>query len=163
MLKPFVAPRLREDVELKEAPLHILQCEDKDIARAYIANLAMFDARYAKKSFVEIYNEIFACTQHNQYALLALKYDAPDGKQHDTPVAYILWANFNEMSLAMYSKGIRMLSPGEFKSGDDQWLVQMCCPFFNAQDDIIKLLKREMPGLVTNDKIKALDLFEKIL
>lgn len=145
----------------EKAPLKIMQCENKDIAISYICKLAMFDSRYASMPFSVILNEIYACVNHNQYSVIAMTYDAPDGKQHDTPVGYVLWGKFNHMTLAVYAKNIRVISPGEYKSGDDEWCVQFCSPF-GYQQELLEFAQKTMPNLMNNEKLKSLDLFEKI-
>lgn len=152
----------KPQIKQTDSPLKVIQCENEDIAMSYISKLAMFDGRYAQKSFIEIFNEIFACVTKKQYAVIALPYNAPDGQIHETPVAYVLWGEFNEMTLAMYSKNIRMLSPGEFKSGDDKWITQLCTPF-GYQEELLELLTKELPDLFSKEKLKSLELFEKVV
>ena len=82
----------------------LAQCDNQFTAMGYCMQLAMFDGKLSSMRFSSIANEIFACINHNQYAIVSMPYEGPDGKDHDTPVGYILWGLMSAMSAAIYAK-----------------------------------------------------------
>jgi hemolysin-activating ACP:hemolysin acyltransferase len=134
---------------------------DKNIAIVEICKLAQFDSRYAKIAFTEVFNEITSCVNAEQYAVIAMPFRDNDNNYKEVPVGYVLWGSFNDITLAIYAKGIRAISPIEYKSGADKWVVQFSSPF-GFQDEVFNQVKDKFPDLFREDKLLAIDLLEQI-
>ena len=50
-------------------------------------------------------------------------------RRRNVPVAYACWAYLNEAAETRLRNGVRRLAPGEWKSGDNLWLVDLVAPF----------------------------------
>jgi hemolysin-activating ACP:hemolysin acyltransferase len=123
--------------------------------------MAQYDSRYAKLPFYEFFNEIIACVSFKNYAIVAMPFETSDNQVKETPVGYVLWGEFNQLTLALYAKGIRQLAVPEFKSGEDRWVLQLCTPF-GFQTELLDFIKLSLPQLFKNDKMMVLDLLEKV-
>jgi hemolysin-activating ACP:hemolysin acyltransferase len=152
----------RFDSSNEVRPKFILkQNQDKDTAISQICKLAQYDGRYAKVPFYELFNEIMGCTVYNNYAIIVMPFNDSNGLLKETPVGYILWAKFNQITLALYAKGIRQLAVPEFNQGDDIWALQFCTPF-GFQEELLQFVKSNLPQLWKDDKMLSLDLLERV-
>ena len=50
-------------------------------------------------------------------------------RRNKLPVAYASWARLGEEAAARLRNGARRLKPGDWKSGDELWLVDLVAPF----------------------------------
>lgn len=129
-------------------------------AAGIIALLAQFDLRTANRSFLSVFNEIHACVMHKQYAIVQMPSTTAAGNK-STPVGYILWGLMNFTSSAIYGKQLRQLSPGEYNSGDQLWIVQFASPF-GMKQEIYDCCMSNIPLLRDTKQKLALDLFENV-
>lgn len=84
------------------------------------------------------------------------------------PVGVFFWAYVNEEVDKRLSEGIVRLSPEDWKSGDQLWLVDVIAPFGNVQqmiDDLIKNVfpKKTFKYLQRNDKGELIVETSKVL
>ena len=85
---------------------------------------------------------------HNQFRIFK------NGKQ---PVGLALWAYLSEAAeermLAQNKKGTQFqLKPEEWKSGDRLWLVELVCPFANAENKLTEHLLNDLTQHVFKDQ-----------
>ena len=59
------------------------------------------------------------------------------------PMAYASWAFLDERAEARLRDSIKKLAPGDWKSGDSLWLIDLLAPF-GGNDDMVKELRRDL-------------------
>jgi hemolysin-activating ACP:hemolysin acyltransferase len=150
-----------ESTIIQDDKFVVKNTKDNNLAINEICKLAQFDGRYAKVPFTDVFSEIQSCVMHNQYCIVAMPFRNSKEEYLETPVAYVLWGSFSPLTLALYGKSIRNLSPIEYKSGVDKWVVQFATPF-GMQDEIFHYIKLKLPELFRDDKLLAIDILEKI-
>jgi hemolysin-activating ACP:hemolysin acyltransferase len=146
---------------IQEDKFVIKNTKDMNLAVNEVCKLAQFDSRYSRIPFTDVYSEILACVTANQFAIIAMPFRNDKNEYLETPVGYVLWGAFSPLTLAVYAKAIRNLSPIEYRSGPDRWVVQFGTPF-GMQDEILNYVKLKLPELFRDDKLLAIDILEKI-
>lgn len=160
---------MANSIGINTSSLQLMNAADPHTAMGLCAFLASCDQRYGKMPLSRAMNEIYAAVSHKQYAIVATMMEAAPlpgtGSQQLkspprlVPVGYVLWANLNYVSAALYAKGLRELSPSEFKSGSMRWLIQICTPY-GDQEAIWNFFKKQLDLEPTNDPIYTLDFLE---
>lgn len=135
----------------------------EQVSEAYTSasKLAMLDSRYCNIPFALMHEEMLTCIQLNQYAIISMPFNDKQNNKQQTPVACLMWGMFNPVTLNIYAKGIRQLSPAEFKSGDDPWIVHLTAPF-GDHERLRDFIKSSIPLLSNHQQLLTLDLFEKL-
>lgn len=147
--------------------LQLMQAGSQHEAIGLIAFLAHCDERYAKRPFAEVLNQIYGCVAHKQYAVVGTMMEpAPlpgagglTTPPRMVPVGYVIWANLNYISASLYAKGIRQLSPSEFKSGSQRWIMQVGAPY-GDQETIWKFFKERLDLAKSDEPLYTLDWLE---
>lgn len=73
-------------------------------------------------------------------------------RQGNLPVAFATWAYLSEDAEKRLMEGVRRLSPMDWKSGDNLWLMDMIAPFGGSEEAMKELREKILPG----KKIKTL-------
>ena len=73
-------------------------------------------------------------------------------RKDNTPVALATWAYLDEESEARITDNVRRLRPGDWKSGDRLWLIDLIAPF-GGNDQVLKELREQV---FKDKKIKTL-------
>lgn len=66
-------------------------------------------------------------------------------KRENVPVAYVSWALVNEEVEQRLVSGVRKLAPGDWKSGDRPWLIDLVTPFGGAENFLADLKAKVFP------------------
>ena len=66
-------------------------------------------------------------------------------RRDNVPVAYVSWALVNEEVEQRLVSGVRKLAPGDWKSGDRPWLVDLVTPFGGAENFLADLKAKVFP------------------
>ncbi len=159
---------------LPEKDLQLMQAGSANEAVGLLSFLAHCDERYAKRPFSRVFNEIYACVTHKQYAVVGMQMEAFEiagaklpgqaalmQPARLVPVGYVLWANMNYISSSIYAKGIRELAPSEFKSGTTRWIVQIVAPY-GDQIAIWDFFKKNLDIAKEDTPLYTLDWIESI-
>ena len=64
-------------------------------------------------------------------------------RRRRVPVAYVSWAFLNDEAAVRLRGGARRLRPGDWKSGEDLWLIDVVAPFGGAEA-LVKELKEKV-------------------
>lgn len=54
----------------------------------------------------------------------------------EAPVAYVSWARLSQVAAARYQQAPHHLGSGDWKSGDQFWLIDLCTPFGGGSEII---------------------------
>lgn len=73
-------------------------------------------------------------------------------RQGNLPVAFATWAYLSEEAEERLKQGVRRLSPMDWKSGENLWLMDMIAPFGGSEEAMKELREKILPG----KKIKTL-------
>jgi len=57
----------------------------------------------------------------------------------EAPIAYVSWARLSEAAAARYQQAPHHLASGDWKSGDQNWLIDLSTPFGGGSDIINEL------------------------
>ena len=59
--------------------------------------------------------------------------------REEAPVAYVSWARLSDAAATRYRQAPHHVNHGDWKSGDQNWLIDLCTPFGGANDIITEL------------------------
>ena len=62
------------------------------------------------------------------------------------PLAFVSWARLSEQAAARYRQPPYHLSPADWRSGDQIWLIDILAPFGNAAEVLEDIRKNVFPG-----------------
>lgn len=137
--------------------IQINKFQSPDYAIGAMCRIAMFDAVQARRQFSSVMNEVFAASMHGQYAVASMVVDDGSAEPKLSPAGYIIWASMNKFNSTVYGNGTRELSPSDYYSGEDKWLIQFVTPFgfrtelwdyFKQQ---VTALSKSLPLLMLHD------------
>ena len=64
----------------------------------------------------------------------------------DAPIAYVSWARLSDVAAARYQQAPHHLASGDWQSGSQNWLIDLCTPFGGASDIITELRQTIFKG-----------------
>ena len=64
----------------------------------------------------------------------------------EAPVAYVSWARLSEVAAERYQQAPHHLANGDWQSGDQNWLIDLCTPFGGASYIITELRSTVFKG-----------------
>lgn len=64
----------------------------------------------------------------------------------DAPVAYVSWARLSDTVATRYQQAPHHLASGDWKSGEQNWLIDLCTPFGGGSDIISELRSTVFKG-----------------
>ena len=66
--------------------------------------------------------------------------------REEAPLAYVSWARLSEDAATRYRSAPHQLTPADWKSGEQIWLVDVFTPFGGAQELLEDIRKNVFPG-----------------
>lgn len=66
--------------------------------------------------------------------------------REESPLAFITWARLSEAAVARYRQAPHRLTPADWKSGEQVWIVDVVAPFGGAREVIDDLKAKMFPG-----------------
>jgi cytolysin-activating lysine-acyltransferase len=64
----------------------------------------------------------------------------------EAPVAYVSWARLSDAAAARYQQAPHHLTSGDWQSGSQNWLIDLCTPFGGGSDIITELRQTVFKG-----------------
>ena len=64
----------------------------------------------------------------------------------EAPIAYVSWARLSEAAAARYQLPPHHLANNDWKSGDQNWIIDLCTPFGGGSDIINELRRTVFKG-----------------
>lgn len=64
----------------------------------------------------------------------------------EAPIAYVSWARLSESAAARYQLPPHHLASGDWNSGDQNWIIDLCTPFGGGSDIINELRRTVFKG-----------------
>lgn len=74
--------------------------------------------------------------------------------RESAPIAYVSWARLSDEVATRYQTPPHQLTPADWQSGDQIWLIDLCAPFGGAQ----KVMKELRESVFTGQKVHQLTL-----
>ncbi len=81
----------------------------------------------------------------------------------EAPIAYVSWARLSDAASARYKRAPHHLASGDWQSGDQNWIVDLCAPFGGGSDIINELRSTVFKGqplhqfsLAANGQVNAI-------
>ncbi|MBN8285115.1 toxin-activating lysine-acyltransferase [Zoogloea sp.] len=68
--------------------------------------------------------------------------------REEAPIAFITWAKLSAAAAGRYREPPHQLSPSDWKSGEDVWIIDVIAPFGGAAEAIQDLKEKVFPGQV---------------
>ncbi|WP_374498618.1 toxin-activating lysine-acyltransferase [Zoogloea sp.] len=68
--------------------------------------------------------------------------------REEAPIAFITWAKLSAAAAGRYREPPHQLSPPDWKSGEDVWIIDVIAPFGGAAEAIQDLKEKVFPGQV---------------
>jgi cytolysin-activating lysine-acyltransferase len=75
----------------------------------------------------------------------------------DAPLAYVSWARLSESAATRYAKPPHHLASGDWKSGEHNWIIDLCTPFGGGSDIIQELRNTVFLGQTLNQFSVGID------
>lgn len=64
----------------------------------------------------------------------------------EAPIAYVSWARLSDTAAARYQQAPHHLANGDWQSGSQNWLIDLCTPFGGGSDIITELRSTVFKG-----------------
>jgi len=64
----------------------------------------------------------------------------------EAPIAYVSWARLSEAAAKRYQQSPHHLTSGDWQSGSQNWLIDLCTPFGGGSDIITELRQTVFKG-----------------
>ncbi|MBK7846565.1 MAG: toxin-activating lysine-acyltransferase [Zoogloea sp.] len=83
--------------------------------------------------------------------------------REEAPIAFITWAKLSAAAAGRYREPPHQLSPSDWKSGEDVWIIDVIAPFGGAAEAIQDLKEKVFPGQVLRQLYPSPEGLAKVL
>lgn len=83
--------------------------------------------------------------------------------REQTPMAFITWAKLSDAAAQRYKQPPHRIGPGDWKSGEQIWIVDLLAPFGNAQDVLKDMRENLFPDTLLRQLAPTADVQTTVL